>query len=1176
MGDLVKSEDNCDVIKEENEDVQPSVECEKNEPMKEDIIKEEKNEKVDVEEKNGVIEVGENVDEDKIHEDKKVAIKSEIENMDIDNDDQVESLKQKSEETFRAETTESHSRTPSMTPQDEKSSTNEESPLDDILKPDPVSISDLYTSPNFAEIFVFYNTFSSILRLKPVTFKLMERILTNFDDKGKVDNELINMQITLIRRAGNPAAKPEKFEGAIFKLAQYYPILQSVSAELEEVKHYSLLSIQSKLFLWKILCLAQFDYNTKFKEAVSNTLEFQEYSFKPMGYDQDGRRYYGVQDSDDDIRIFREDIFVKNEESGIFEEYLDEDKGEWKVVVKDDKDLENLIKELKESLNIDEVKEENSKEEVKEEGNGEENKVEFVKQLKKHCIFSDYISSQIIDQKKKNKIDKKAQRKNKKSAVEKETVGEDNVIEEEGNPDEPGPSVKELPSRSARLSAVKALSAELENEAEDSQDDEDIPDDGDDDDEYKSSVVRKPGKRGRKKSVKKALSKSTTPEVEEEVEDEEDVSEEEQEEVKERKQANLESVCNVCLKSKDQNLLLICDKCDKICIHIYCCKPKLYTIPEDDWFCPQCHQKDLISKLEVLQKEYAIRNEMKVKEEERKCKAAEALKRELALINVNLNGITPLALSRRGPPPRKNESKINDENSEDISDDDGTTRKSKKIAMKKVCRNSRKRSDFDFDVGPTIAEARSRRSTRNVDYRFKDYDEQIDDIVGEKLEDEEEEEETKVQAGPRRRKKKDDDDDFELDEASEIEEDDEDAYIPSSGFGSSRRGRGRRGSDEDFINDGSDSDYNPGSSKRRSKRVAPKRGPGRRRRNNYMSDEDDDDEISNDDSSPEYSGNRSRGGRGRKRKATKNDSDFYDSDFEVTTTGRHVRKAAKVVYKEDSLSDEDSNAGSKSNSRLSNRILPLGSIQRRRPKREDDDEFKIDDDDSLGHKSSSIPTPPPNVPILIPRPVPKKLPPINPIKSPLKLSMDVVCRPPPRRNNSSSPIDSTQPSPSIPVTVTTQPNPPNGNTTNNLPPPNKTTTVYVTKPMLPQQINTTSPRINQVIMPQPAYIVQQPMMPQNIQVISSPYSNNQASMQPSGYAISQSPIVYQNSQNWAPPAWQPGIPQTNPQIIYHVNGAPPQMYQPIPQPQVVMNSDTQEGDRNNLISGALGSDLTSL
>ncbi|KAJ8253343.1 hypothetical protein GJAV_G00211890 [Gymnothorax javanicus] len=48
--------------------------------------------------------------------------------------------------------------------------------------------------------------------------------------------------------------------------------------------------------------------------------------------------------------------------------------------------------------------------------------------------------------------------------------------------------------------------------------------------------------------------------------------------------------CQVCRKGDNEELLLLCDGCDKGC-HTYCQRPKITTIPEGDWFCPACISK---------------------------------------------------------------------------------------------------------------------------------------------------------------------------------------------------------------------------------------------------------------------------------------------------------------------------------------------------------------------------------------------------------------------------------------------------------------------------------------------------------------------------------------------------------------------------------------------------------
>ncbi|XP_053554314.1 bromodomain adjacent to zinc finger domain protein 2B isoform X2 [Bombina bombina] len=48
--------------------------------------------------------------------------------------------------------------------------------------------------------------------------------------------------------------------------------------------------------------------------------------------------------------------------------------------------------------------------------------------------------------------------------------------------------------------------------------------------------------------------------------------------------------CQICRKGDNEELLLLCDGCDKGC-HTYCHRPKITAIPEGDWFCPACIAK---------------------------------------------------------------------------------------------------------------------------------------------------------------------------------------------------------------------------------------------------------------------------------------------------------------------------------------------------------------------------------------------------------------------------------------------------------------------------------------------------------------------------------------------------------------------------------------------------------
>ncbi|XP_044127439.1 bromodomain adjacent to zinc finger domain protein 1A isoform X2 [Bufo gargarizans] len=45
--------------------------------------------------------------------------------------------------------------------------------------------------------------------------------------------------------------------------------------------------------------------------------------------------------------------------------------------------------------------------------------------------------------------------------------------------------------------------------------------------------------------------------------------------------------CKVCRKKGDNENMILCDGCERG-HHIFCVRPKLKFIPEDDWFCPEC------------------------------------------------------------------------------------------------------------------------------------------------------------------------------------------------------------------------------------------------------------------------------------------------------------------------------------------------------------------------------------------------------------------------------------------------------------------------------------------------------------------------------------------------------------------------------------------------------------
>ncbi|XP_034369928.2 bromodomain adjacent to zinc finger domain protein 1A isoform X3 [Arvicanthis niloticus] len=52
----------------------------------------------------------------------------------------------------------------------------------------------------------------------------------------------------------------------------------------------------------------------------------------------------------------------------------------------------------------------------------------------------------------------------------------------------------------------------------------------------------------------------------------------------------LNARCKICRKKGDAENMVLCDGCDRG-HHTYCVRPKLKTVPDGDWFCPECRPK---------------------------------------------------------------------------------------------------------------------------------------------------------------------------------------------------------------------------------------------------------------------------------------------------------------------------------------------------------------------------------------------------------------------------------------------------------------------------------------------------------------------------------------------------------------------------------------------------------
>uniref|UniRef100_A0A1I8AIS6 PHD-type domain-containing protein n=1 Tax=Steinernema glaseri TaxID=37863 RepID=A0A1I8AIS6_9BILA len=645
----------------------------------------------------------------------------------------------------------------------------------------PVDPEQLYSSPLYAQICSFFTRFCVTLGMKPVDFDRIERMFCVFDG-GKVNRDLVELHITMLRKISMKGARMDKWELFLRKFCTMTPSLEDETRQLERLGYIEL-PLETKLTILNTLCCTQFDKNIKLRENVFNTYNAYELRMLPIGCDKNGLNYYYQQDSSLNVRLYTEEP--------------DDDAGcTWKIVVRSVPELCRLINALKRK-DFGVVEEENEGDTVKKEASeengptlddpipmpvipeGSDLKAAFTKSCKRGMFVDVYQDDSVLNRRKNDKLEKKRLKaEGKFPSVEpkpepmEEDEEEKQIKKEEkdeiepekelsGTPKEATPVLDEdsllgledserriLPRRSARSCALKVLTAsarkapkpktdtpkkaEIPSEDEQDDNDDEFEDDGSDelrssDDEFMpKSARRKLRKRAAPangETPKKVVKKKKKQTMVFEESDESDVEEQEQ---KERKKATDKSLCLKCKKANKPEVLLLCDMCDDAC-HTFCLRPPLWYVPDDDWFCPKCNHQMLVDKLTFVY--HLLREELVKKEEEdrRKAIAAEKLKREMEYIGISLNNVIP---SRSGV--SKAPAKVKSESEEESDVPDDGQRKSKRKALKRVMRQKTSRPSPSF-YGPivTIAEGRSRRNVTKVDYKFGAYD----DLIQEAMED---------------------------------------------------------------------------------------------------------------------------------------------------------------------------------------------------------------------------------------------------------------------------------------------------------------------------------------------------------------------------------------------------------------------------------------------------------
>lgn len=85
-----------------------------------------------------------------------------------------------------------------------------------------------------------------------------------------VDPELVELHLFLMRRVRLNWARADKFEMCLDRYCEMSPALDSEELELKRFDYVDL-PMTNKLLILKALCEAQFDFNYKFKETVSQS-----------------------------------------------------------------------------------------------------------------------------------------------------------------------------------------------------------------------------------------------------------------------------------------------------------------------------------------------------------------------------------------------------------------------------------------------------------------------------------------------------------------------------------------------------------------------------------------------------------------------------------------------------------------------------------------------------------------------------------------------------------------------------------------------------------------------------------------------------------------------------------------------------------------------------------------
>lgn len=575
---------------------------------------------------------------------------------------------------------------------------------------------DISSEPDFAIICSFLAQFGEQIDVKLNIDQLEEWLL----DQDKIDENLIDLHVRLIKKVRRYFVR-DQWEKVLIKFAAPYSFDHAV-----ELETYGYLKTNpvTRLVLLRCLVDAQFDNGDSEFKANVNSFDADELRQKPIGRDLTGNTYWKTTDLNGNFRIYKEE--PQKDDS-------------WLEICRLPNEMAYLIEDL------DKIKNEKcDQQEYNERLENHRKRSELLQQQQEELEEDLYTCTKSKKKGKGKRGPKKKEESNKKSSKNSRATRSTRSTRNSKN--------KKL-AWDKDDSDLTVSSSDTENDTE--EDGQDGPDDLDIDKNENTRSSRSKRKVLRTNGTKIKSEEDEEEEVKDKHEDEDDefACEDEDsalepviirkvrtrlsrstQEMSQKSDTDANSSlvllptpyddepCNLCGKSDEPDLILLCDMCDIGC-HTKCCIPPLYFVPDGDWYCRICEHSMLLENLRSFNEtilELRAAYEIEMRKLRRK-----VVKREPMIKATPLKLCAPLRTSRSSRLSRRNDTdsqededeedfdgdKNEEDNEEDnigdiamIEDDgenevDGERKQKKRVNSKKKRQGAKNRRSSEYSSG---------------------------------------------------------------------------------------------------------------------------------------------------------------------------------------------------------------------------------------------------------------------------------------------------------------------------------------------------------------------------------------------------------------------------------------------------------------------------------------------